>query len=265
MKKLIFLDLDGTLWNNEKVPLSALSAILQAKKNGHKIFANTGRTYCEAITSLLPLQLTGHCFSAGSEIYVGDKTILFDPLPAHSVKKMTSYLLKHHVGVSMEGSHRVYQDPINHSCFAKTIAEDANNEALRRFMILEDISQATKEDYNQFMKIFLCNPNGVDISIIQKGVEPDSELTMFGLDSGEITNAKHNKGTAIQTLKQYFNNAYETVAFGDSENDLTMFDVADISVAMGNAKKEIQEKTDFVTTDISDNGLQYAFEKLGII
>ena len=30
MKKLIFLDLDGTLWNNEKVPLSALSAILQA-------------------------------------------------------------------------------------------------------------------------------------------------------------------------------------------------------------------------------------------
>lgn len=37
MKKLIFLDLDGTLWNNEKVPLSALSAILQAKKNGHKI------------------------------------------------------------------------------------------------------------------------------------------------------------------------------------------------------------------------------------
>ena len=178
---------------------------------------------------------------------------------------MTSYLLKHHVGVSMEGSHRVYQDPINHSCFAKTIAEDANNEALRRFMILEDISQATKEDYNQFMKIFLCNPNGVDISTIQKGVEPDSELTMFGLDSGEITNAKHNKGTAIQTLKQYFNNAYETVAFGDSENDLTMFDVADISVAMGNAKKEIQEKTDFVTTDISDNGLQYAFEKLGII
>lgn len=62
MKKLIFLDLDGTLWNNEKVPLSALSAILQAKKNGHKIFANTGRTYCEAITSLLPLQLTGHFF-----------------------------------------------------------------------------------------------------------------------------------------------------------------------------------------------------------
>ena len=37
MKKIIFLDLDGTLWTFEKIPSSALKAIELARKNGHKI------------------------------------------------------------------------------------------------------------------------------------------------------------------------------------------------------------------------------------
>ena len=44
MKKIIFLDLDGTLWTFEKIPSSALKAIELARKNGHKIYINTGRT-----------------------------------------------------------------------------------------------------------------------------------------------------------------------------------------------------------------------------
>ena len=42
MKKIIFLDLDGTLWTFEKIPGSALEAIELARKNGHKIYINTG-------------------------------------------------------------------------------------------------------------------------------------------------------------------------------------------------------------------------------
>lgn len=40
MKKIIFLDLDGTLWTFEKIPSSALEAIELARKNGHKITIN---------------------------------------------------------------------------------------------------------------------------------------------------------------------------------------------------------------------------------
>lgn len=115
------------------------------------------------------------------------------------------------------------------------------------------------------MKLFLCNPNHVPISIIEKAIQPGSELTMFGIETGEITNAKHNKGTAIQMVKNYYGNQYETIAIGDSENDLSMFEAADYSVSMGNAKKEIQEKTDFVTKDILSNGLFYAFKQLKLI
>ena len=53
MKKIIFLDLDGTLWTFEKIPSSALKAIELARKNGHKIYINTGRTRCEIPQFLL--------------------------------------------------------------------------------------------------------------------------------------------------------------------------------------------------------------------
>ena len=39
MKKIIFLDLDGTLWTFEKIPSSALKAIELARKNGHSIYS----------------------------------------------------------------------------------------------------------------------------------------------------------------------------------------------------------------------------------
>ncbi len=80
MKKIIFLDLDGTLWTFEKIPSSALEAIELARKNGHKIYINTGRTRCEVPQSLLDMNLDGYCFGAGSEIMINNKQVLFKPL-----------------------------------------------------------------------------------------------------------------------------------------------------------------------------------------
>lgn len=265
MKKIVFLDLDGTLWTNERIRMSSLLAIAQAKRNGHKIFVNTGRTYCEGIVSLLPLQLDGYCFSAGSEIYIDDKTILFDPLSKEAVQSMVEYLSQLKIGIAIEGSTRTYIDEINRAHFLKRFKEEPNSDALQRFLILQDISMIHPDDYKQFMKLYICNPDRVPVSTIEKGIAPEAELTMFGLSQGEITNASHNKGTAIQTVKEYFQNQYMTVAVGDSENDLTMFKTADISIAMGNAKKTIQDKCDLVTTTIDNNGIYNAFKQLKLI
>ena len=80
MKKIIFLDLDGTLWTFEKIPSSALEAIELARKNGHKIYINTGRTRCEVPQFLLDMNLDGYCFGAGSEIIIDNIQVLFKPL-----------------------------------------------------------------------------------------------------------------------------------------------------------------------------------------
>ena len=62
--------------------------------------------------------------------------------------------------------------------------------------------------------------------------------------------------------KNYYEEEYETVAMGDSENDLPMLEYADISVAMGNGVKEVKEKADYVTDKIDNDGLYKAFKHL---
>lgn len=44
MKKTLFFDIDGTLYNSEKLlPPKAKEAVFKARKNGHDTFIATGR------------------------------------------------------------------------------------------------------------------------------------------------------------------------------------------------------------------------------
>ena len=45
------------------------------------------------------------------------------------------------------------------------------------------------------------------------------------------------------------------MAFGDSQNDISMLEKAGIGVAMGNALKEVKEMSDLVTLDNNSNGI----------
>ena len=89
-EKNYFLDLDGTLWTFEKIPSSALEAIELARKNGHKIYINTGRTRCEVPQFLLDMNLDGYCFM-GSEIIIDNIQVLFKPLK----KRDTQFIQRH--------------------------------------------------------------------------------------------------------------------------------------------------------------------------
>lgn len=264
MKKIIFLDLDATLWENERIPLSASTAIFKAKEHGHKLFVNTGRTYSEGIVPLLPLQFDGYCFSAGSEIYIENQIILYDPLPEKDTKYMLQYLLNHKVGVTLEGSKVSYLDTINFKYFKHRMEAEADSDALQRFLSLPFVDCIKEADYKQFMKLYIYNPHHVPVSILQACVPDDAELTLFAGNTGEITNKKHNKGTAVKAVKKYYHDAYETVAIGDSENDFTMLKEADIAIAMGNGTQEVKQMADFVTSPIDQHGIYRAFQRLGL-
>lgn len=56
-----------------------------------------------------------------------------------------------------------------------------------------------------------------------------------------------------------------TIVFGDSNNDLSMFEYAATKVAMGNASPKIKELADYVTTDMFHYGIRNGLEHLGLI
>ena len=88
-KKIIFLDVDGTLVNeNGIVPESAKVAVKKARKNGHYVFLCTGRSKAEIYEDIMEIGFDGIIAAAGGYIELGDK-VLFPTLELK--KEKTSY------------------------------------------------------------------------------------------------------------------------------------------------------------------------------
>ncbi|HDI7330654.1 TPA: HAD family phosphatase [Staphylococcus aureus] len=72
-----------------------------------------------------------------------------------------------------------------------------------------------------------------------------------------------SKGNAIKALCQKLGYSVDQViAFGDSMNDKSMFEVAGLAIAMGNASDELKQYADEITLDHNENGIPHALKKL---
>ena len=94
---------------------------------------------------------------------------------------------------------------------------------------------------------------------------PPDELDLIPTDSRfvrsepfflEIMPEGIDKGSALSWLLRYIGlDASVVTAFGDSYNDATMLAMAGTSVAMANARPEIRQLADFVTSDNDSDGI----------
>lgn len=75
----------------------------------------------------------------------------------------------------------------------------------------------------------------------------------------DITNPDANKGNVVRFLAKHYELAtHEIATIGDMHNDVSMFQVSGLSVAMGNALSEVQRAATFVTSSNNDDGFARA-------
>lgn len=78
----------------------------------------------------------------------------------------------------------------------------------------------------------------------------------------DVTNPDASKGEVVKYLSSKYDIALSDIAtIGDMHNDLSMFAVSGLSIAMGNADDEVQGAADQVTTSNDDEGFANAIEK----
>jgi Cof subfamily protein (haloacid dehalogenase superfamily) len=78
----------------------------------------------------------------------------------------------------------------------------------------------------------------------------------------DVTNAQADKGHAVRALCARIGAPEaETAVIGDQDNDLAMFAVAGLSIAMGQGTDEVRAGADFVTTANTEDGFATAIER----
>ena len=104
-KKLIFLDVDATLYNKEQraVPESAIRAIHKAQEKGNKVFINTGRPLVYFEKEILDIGVDGYLCSNGVHLIVDGKTIYHKIVPESVVEKIKQICETYHIYGTFEG------------------------------------------------------------------------------------------------------------------------------------------------------------------
>ena len=78
----------------------------------------------------------------------------------------------------------------------------------------------------------------------------------------DVTHPQANKGSVVRYLsRRYQIPAEEIAAIGDGPNDVLMFAPSGLSIAMGNASREVRRAARRVTTTNEDEGFANAVER----
>ena len=98
---------------------------------------------------------------------------------------------------------------------------------------------------------------------------PNLKMPLFaGRRGADIMEHGISKAEGLSRLAAYFGekeDLSDSVAFGDSMNDMEVIIKAGIGVAMGNAVKELKEAADYVTSPIAEDGIYRACLHLGLL
>jgi hydroxymethylpyrimidine pyrophosphatase-like HAD family hydrolase len=78
----------------------------------------------------------------------------------------------------------------------------------------------------------------------------------------DVTHPDANKGTVVTTLSKLLSVPTSAIAtIGDMPNDVLMFRNSGLSIAMGNASRDVQSRADLVTASYEDEGFAKAIER----
>ena len=260
---LIFFDLDGTLLNDSS-ELSALTketlGLLKAKKIAHTIA--TGRSMLSANSIL-----EGYRFDL-PQIYNNGVTV-WDPVKKEltlenlleklSVANILDAAMSQNIAPFVHGikgsNYSVYHPTPKHKIeqqlidkhFSRSSAEILPLEKLPAHGNVTNISMIGASDtINEIQKVIECHAELIAYS--GPAIEGNIYRWM------DIHHCKANKGAAVSKLKRQLN-ASNIICFGDSDNDLSMFKIADECYAPKNAKNHIKELATAVIGNNYDDGI----------
>lgn len=270
--KTIFLDIDGTLIDyKQKIQASTLEAIRRAQGRGHKLLIATGRSKPSIYSSLLDLGFDGVIAGDGAYVEYNDEVLLRSFIPEPQISRLYQYLDERKVGFFEESDSGLYANRYYVAESARTfnLSMEASYERVKR--MFPEMSLDHSQYHIDVNKVsFVMNP-AIDLDEMRQEFGDFFRLgvwNVFGKERifGDFTQKNVSKGTAALFLLNTIGRSHErSFAFGDSYNDVEILQFCGTGVAMGNADDEVKAIADYVTTDVTEDGIYNAFEYFGLI
>jgi len=267
--KLICIDMDGTLLNDEKkISENNIRAIRLASGKGVRIAVCTGRIFTSAdfFSELLGVKSP---VIASNGAYIREKdrdeVVYKATLGVEKCKKLLSVFRQYNLYPHYYTSDIVFTEKLIHSSiFYQEVNKTLPKDKQVKIIVVKDWNEIFEKYENEIFKGIAVDE---DLEKLQSAKNTlrnmeDFEVVSSRFDNFEVMNKGVSKGNAVKVLANYYGiNSEQVICIGDSENDLSMIKFAGLGVAMGNGSQVVKEAAQYITDSNNCDGVAKVIEK----
>ncbi len=265
MYKLIALDLDGTLTNDNKDILEETkNELIKLSRKGVVIVLASGRPTAGIFKEANELELDkteGYLLSFnGARVlnYKTNEVVYEQTLNPEIAQEM--YDRAKYYGLS----------PLTYNA-TEIISEDVGDhwiqlESFTTKMPIKHVHNFKEEITTPVNKVLITGEPSYVASIIDEFKAPYvDKMSIYRSDPYfiECMDKGIDKAASLSILCQQLGiSRDETIAFGDGYNDLSLIEWCHLGVAMENAVDEVKSRANYITKSNNDNGIAYYLKEL---
>jgi len=263
--KWVVFDLDGTLLNSAKELTDEVrQAISMLTANDKQVFIATGRHALIASKYIYDLDLNTPLIACNGALImdIRNEQILHMKLIKPDIAlKVVSYCRQNQLDFLVYVPKAIYYSENSKRVNVIIKYNNSVEEKLRAPLYSAESLDVLNED---IIKILIRTDDDNLIKKLNEDVNKDGSLTIVQSEENlfDIMASGVSKGAGLSILAKHFGIDLErTVVFGDNYNDISMFELAGMSIAMGNAEEELKRIADYITLSNDESGVSRAIYK----
>lgn len=238
-------DLDGTLCDAGPLQISptTLQAVKQLRANHILPVIATGRSYYEITDLLTLLDLHTYILANGCYIVYEDQTIQNYQFPIEKIQAVIQFANQHHDDVGF----------FNQQVFAVSGLNPLTSRHIARNHLLNTLVDPTFFQHApvNFLNLYIEQAKE---ALYQAAFHNQLSILRYAPDAVDVMPLEISKAQGITRIKRLIGHPeIDVYAFGDQNNDLSMFDLADYSISMKQASNRLKQRASYVAK--SDHGV----------
>lgn len=269
--KILAFDLDYTLLDSKKqVSARTRETLKRAARKGYTLVVATGRGLSTVPQMVLEIEGFTYIVTANgarvTELSTG-RCVHAELLGEEDIKPALPFIEDPDIMREVFFDNRVYTD---RHCLADLPRYGVTDPANQNYILTtrEPVDDTVSVIHSTFgrlenVNIFIGEPEKHARYLAELRKIPTINVVTSFKSNIEIGSSRASKGKGLTALAASFGLGPEAVmAFGDSNNDLSMIQDAGVGVAMANASEEIKAAADYITAGCDEDGVAQALEKL---
>lgn len=259
---VVFFDIDGTLVDDatQVIPRSTIEAVEALAAGGHIPVINTGRPYTHIDPRVRAMAFRGYVCGCGMEIRYDDRW-LARRTPEQEVCSLVVQQARRYGVLPM------FEATDGTACYDPALLghptqlRELENARKRGFPV------CSIDEHPNFSKFASWCPREDDALAFRRAVEPYFDYIPRGSEGfSEFTLKGCSKAAGMLELLETLGiSRSETLAIGDSTNDMPMFQTAAHTVCMGNGLPEVKQAVQYITASVLEDGIARALRHFGLI